>query len=427
MQRRREFRLIPVDGTHIEPKRHHTGTWVLASVVALIGIGNLVLTENAQALFPVDYLLLCSGLCGLIALYKLPFVGKQLPALLPLGVFLAGCIVGVFTSTGSDYAQNKYITFAIVCLVAAALAPIDDQSVLQRSLITLLFVASSAVSLLLLLAGSATSSGRFSLFDLNPIGLARVTGLSVLIAVAFLVTRAGGRRRLLSNMILVVVATLGLVSTVLTGSRGPLLSVGLAIVCMLLVTLRMRRLGLPSFLLLVAVAAVGYVGVTSYGGAGLDRLESGVESGRSELYSQTWQIIKAHPIGGVGWGSFPLYIFDFGSDDGTLYPHNILLELWVEGGVLALLGFLVLAGAAMITAYKAAQDTPSAVLIMSILIYSLANALVSSDVVGNRLMWISIVVALLSRSRSGTGPRLGRRSEIIRMRSKTYVQAPLTP
>jgi O-antigen ligase len=164
-------------------------------------------------------------------------------------------------------------------------------------------------------------------------------------------------------------------------------------------TFRTKRVGVVSLLVILAFAGLAYAAVLSFGGSGLDRLESGVDSGRSDLYAQTWDIIREQPIVGIGWGNFPLYIFDYASDDGTLYPHNILLEVWMEGGILALLGFLVLSFFALIRAYRAALDRAWSSALFGLLVYALINALFSSDIVGNRLMWILIIVAVLTGAR----------------------------
>jgi len=374
-----------------------TTTWLVTVPVVLIGVGNLVLTENAQARLPIDYLLLSLALCALIALYRLRAVGRRAAALAPLALFLGGCVVGYVTSAGSSYAQNKYLTFAIVCIVAAALSTVRVQERLHRSLALSLAVVGSVSSVLLLTLGAVTATGRFTLFDLNPISLARATGLIVVVALALVITSKPSRRRPVVTAALLILAILGAVATVVTGSRGPLLSVSLALVCVLAVTLRTRKLGAATVVLLFVFSGIAYSAVTVFGGAGLDRLESGIDSGRNTLYAQTWEVIKDQPIVGIGWGNFPLYIFDFASDDGTLYPHNILLEIWVEGGLLPLVGFVVLTMVAVRRAYQAAVTSRWSIIIFGLLIYALANALVSSDVVGNRLMWVLLTLALLAR------------------------------
>jgi O-antigen ligase len=372
----------------------------MSIVLTTIAVGNLVLTSTLQDVLPVDYLLVCLAICGLVGLYRLRTVGRRASALIPLGLFLAGSSIGYLSSSNSPYALNKYLTFVMVCLVAAAIATLKDQSRVSRPFMVCLLVVGAASSVLLLTLGAPTATGRFSLFDLNPIGLARATGLSLVIAVSLLIGMPRSRWRAGTLSLWMVVGTVGLIATVSTGSRGPLLSSVVALICVAAVAFRSRGSGVVSLILLVAFALVAYRAVLSFGGSGLDRLESGVESGRSDLYAQTWEIISEQPVLGIGWGNFPLYIFDYASDDGTLYPHNILLEIWMEGGLLALLGFIALSSFALVRTYKAAKKSPWALATLAVLVYALMNALFSSDVVGNRLMWVLLVIGLLSNAAS---------------------------
>lgn len=63
----------------------------------------------------------------------------------------------------------------------------------------------------------------------------------------------------------------------------------------------------------------------------------------------TWQLICAHPILGNGYGSFEVLLGQLsqqippGIESTTIqYPHNELLYTWMEGGVIALLGLLLM-------------------------------------------------------------------------------------
>lgn len=375
-------------------------SWLVALVSAVIAVGNLVLTAGAQAILPVDYLLICLTFCVILGLYRLKLVVIRIPTLGPLIIFLISCTVGLLSSPGSPYAVNKYLTFAILLLLAAAVATLVDPITLHRPLVLCLVTAGVVSSCLLLVFGNTTLSGRSTLLDLNPIGLARATGLGLVVAVSFLIARSRPDRRLPLTLVLMAAGILSLIATVSTGSRGPLLSAVIALACVAALNFWTKRLGVVSLLLLGAFAFVAYSAVRSVGGAGLERLESGVDSGRGDLYAQSWEIIQAQPFLGIGWGNFPFYTFDYAPADGVLYPHNVLLEIWMEGGILALAGFGLLCAFAVIRASRVARDRPWSMALFGLLVYALINALFSSDVVGNRLMWVLIVVAILSSSRA---------------------------
>ncbi|MDA0833703.1 MAG: O-antigen ligase family protein [Planctomycetota bacterium] len=66
---------------------------------------------------------------------------------------------------------------------------------------------------------------------------------------------------------------------------------------------------------------------------------------RLEYWSGTWQVIKAHPMTGVGPGNFRQHYLQFKlpeSSEEIADPHQMVLDLWVQGGVVSLLGLGVL-------------------------------------------------------------------------------------
>jgi hypothetical protein len=88
--------------------------------------------------------------------------------------------------------------------------------------------------------------------------------------------------------------------------------------------------------LVVAVAALG-------GGVDAAVISEAPKSlsYRLEYWVGTWQVIREHPLLGVGPGNFrPHYLRHKlpGASEEILDPHNAPLDLWVSGGLLALLG-----------------------------------------------------------------------------------------
>lgn len=60
---------------------------------------------------------------------------------------------------------------------------------------------------------------------------------------------------------------------------------------------------------------------------------------RSEIYVKSWEIIKAHPILGIGWGNIGAYL---GQDarGAQLNASNIFLEVWLGSGIVGIVAFL---------------------------------------------------------------------------------------
>lgn len=61
---------------------------------------------------------------------------------------------------------------------------------------------------------------------------------------------------------------------------------------------------------------------------------------RGEIYKKSWELIKSHPILGIGWGSISTYL---GTDErgAGLNASNIFLEVWLGTGIVGLVAFLV--------------------------------------------------------------------------------------
>jgi len=64
---------------------------------------------------------------------------------------------------------------------------------------------------------------------------------------------------------------------------------------------------------------------------------------RIYIWRATWNMIKAHPLLGVGMGNFSLayeeYMLEGAKISNPSFAHNIFLNIWVEGGLMALLSF----------------------------------------------------------------------------------------
>ena len=128
------------------------------------------------------------------------------------------------------------------------------------------------------------------------------------------------------------------------------------------------------------------------------RIGASTGSGRVVLYDRGVQLAREYPLG-IGWGNFfrfaPATLRDAGQSE-TLYVHNVVLEFWVEAGAVAGILFLLFC---LITFFTAVQISPSSTgLTLGALALSLfVGALLSSDIIGNRMMWVSFAAILAAR------------------------------
>jgi putative inorganic carbon (hco3(-)) transporter len=116
----------------------------------------------------------------------------------------------------------------------------------------------------------------------------------------------------------------------LTRSLGALLSLGSVFTIFFLMQPHSR---LKKSLVLLAFAAI-------LGGMFFLRTASPRESllpffsmsSRLHYWEETWEIIRTHPVTGVGFGNFDLL--------GSRYTHNSFLQLWAEAGIVNIVSFL---------------------------------------------------------------------------------------
>lgn len=66
-------------------------------------------------------------------------------------------------------------------------------------------------------------------------------------------------------------------------------------------------------------------------------MQNNVNTNRKEIWSATWQLIKAHPVAGVGFGGYWVGITRYHNASGAMTPqqaHNDYLELMASGGII---------------------------------------------------------------------------------------------
>jgi O-antigen ligase len=209
----------------------------------------------------------------------------------------------------------------------------------------------------------------------------------------------------------------------LTGSRGGLVSLAVAVAAFLVVGARWRG----RFLLVVLAVALAGVGYFSYVASSETRSHVstvGSGTGRLDLWTVGWRMVEEEPLHGVGAGNFPVssvhYLLQPGAIERTDYivgepkvAHNTYLELWAELGLVGLILFLILAGFCLFSALKAArsfarQGDARMEILARALFVALAGVL-AADFFGSRLtnkeVWLLLgfAPALLAIARARAG------------------------
>ncbi len=139
------------------------------------------------------------------------------------------------------------------------------------------------------------------------------------------------------------------VAEILAQSMGGLLALGIGLVLALLIKKNTRKIGLA--VTAIGIVAAGVVGFkilsTQLKSTGLNdslalnkRWSSMV---RTVIWSESWELIKTHPFTGTGLRSYQTAIIPFHKATWMEiypHPHNIILMLWIETGLLGLLAFV---------------------------------------------------------------------------------------
>jgi O-antigen ligase len=335
-------------------------------------------------------------------------------AMMSAPVLLSFVLLGIMLlrlgpSPGEAYGSTKvqlYIADNLIFMIGAVFVGFSGRD-LRLALAILLVVAACGALLLVfkLLSGGlhATFDSRFALSaDEYPIYLGRESADGVILAIYVVLAAT----RLWTRMAAVAVLPLLLVALIASGSRGPVLAfaVGLIVFFGLIATSRgaRRRLQLVGAALLAAIIVVPLALPSSSIGRAISTLlgsGAGLSSnGRSELWAKAFNGFAMRPLFGLGTGGFA-------SLNPTLpYPHNLLLEMSVELGIVGLLlilGVIASFTNRLFSAWRAmnGRDKIEAATLISLFVMAFVNAMFSGAIQDNSELWVwgAIGVGMSSR------------------------------
>ncbi|USG67137.1 O-antigen ligase family protein [Brevibacillus ruminantium] len=242
--------------------------------------------------------------------------------------------------------------------------------------------------------GAHANSTGMTAFGSSTIALGRTTGLAFLWIFLLAVEsrmNAALAIGLLAFFLLVLIGS---------GSRGPLMS--LLAVAAVAGPLYYGRKGKQIGIFCIGLLILSLVMTTALSilpQSATNRIQSFLEGdlGASELsrltaFERSWETIAAHPFG-IGWGGFAHEI-NLWQGETRQYPHNIWLEITLEGGWLAGLALLALFYAGFSRLYRHLRSFEARALFAALL-YFLLNAMVSGDINDNKLLFALAGVALV--------------------------------
>ena len=219
------------------------------------------------------------------------------------------------------------------------------------------------------------SLNTYAVLNFNPIGLSRMVGLCLLLAVC-------ARFLPLALPVRLTLLLAGGGAMALFDARGPVAALVLALLWAGLVRTERAAGRLPLLALVFFIVMVGLTTVFHWLPVDLYSLD---DTGRLPLYRAALETFVQNPVIGAGTGSFAA----LAPVSGVAYPHNLFLELAAELGVLGLVLSLGLVFIPLGRLVFGGRPVGDASLAGALMIYCLVNALVSSDVNGNFPLWLA--------------------------------------
>jgi len=349
-----------------------------------------------------------SIIAGLIILIKKGLIFKRKSMILVLlYMAFAGYVLLTYLWTpGKIYSTQKLLyiwTLVFWALTAPALIISTDPIRIKRlGIIYILFSSIVAIEALTyyFMAGQ---QGFITVFGSNYLGLGRVISLAFLLLIAYFMFWA---RNVYWKLFTIIMASLYLWLLLVTGGRGPFLAAILSGLIPLIFTIhldlkkkiiRVRKYVVPILIMvIVSISLFVYLSETGHMTQTYSRLLVLTQTGmgdsageRLQHYVHAIEYWKQAPIFGYGIGSWP--IID-GGIDMRGYPHNIVLEILVELGLVGLLIFfiLILYALLLLAPVKSIGDEPIKIFLLMLMVYMLLNSMVSGDIPDNRLLFACI-------------------------------------
>lgn len=369
-------------------------------VIALLVLGYSGYIKSSPFLdWLIVDLTLLSALVVLISVVVAALSGRRAGAGFAAVALLWGAwLPGVAISVASRSDDTKaMLLFTVTALCAFAPFYLVTNPLSEKLWVSGHVVVAAVFTVALLLFPSEALNDvyadRLSLEGGNTISAARLVGAGVLIA--FLRALMAGRAR--SRIVWWAVTVGGSLVIAAIGSRGPfvaLVAAGLATV-LLSIVFTGRRLRVVTW---SAVAIGGLLLFVFEQGDALGErftllLGQGGDEARRWLYRTALRSIEENPFG-IGWGGFgrlPSVSSVVGG--GGAYPHNLFLEVFVEGGVVAGVALIVFIGFTLVRIRRVSVDATGTA-VFALAIYWLLAAQTSSDINANRMTWVALAVGL---------------------------------
>lgn len=314
-------------------------------------------------------------------------------------LLVAGSMLLGVGASYTVYGSEKIVSFFTITLLGIAGAVVllrEDRP--RRAFLGALAGLGVVVTVLVVVSPEQTAdwSTVVTLAGTNTISTSQmITAGAVILGMYAVTGRSSAFRRIVAALTALVMLFVALD----TGSRGPIVAVGVSLAIALLLAPVFKRRRARSIFALLIVGGIGAFIAIQQGGEGLSRVlgflagdQDTSTTARTVLWSTAWEHIIHLPLGG-GWGYFgTIPGLNFVGVGGQAYPHSVPLEIALEAGWITGVFFAGLAIVSVFRLVRRAYD-PTSVMFLVLLIFTLTNSMLSGDINDNRLMWVMIAVA----------------------------------
>jgi O-antigen ligase len=286
--------------------------------------------------------------------------------------------------------QTLDLVLMAALIIAFYLYAVGDPETVIRMGFLLFYLAALIFALAALFINGPGEQGRYSAFGGGPNVFVRIEILGVISAVALhLFTR---------RLLPLLAVPLFLLAAVLSGSRAGLLA-GVAVGAAALLKIRHRLRGGPvaaaAAFLTVAGAAIWAFAPPAFTDLFEERfvqqtVQERYLSDRTDIWAAAWRLAVEHPIAGAGLDGFYGLV---GVNQNVEYPHNYLLGVAAEGGLIGI-GLLTAAIVLWASTVRGGGAHPQLTgLAVAAAVFVALSSLFSGDYYDARLAWLFAAMA----------------------------------
>ncbi len=328
--------------------------------------------------------------------------------------FFIWVMVSFCWTPGSVYALQKMariIPITLWSFLATAFIISPDSRRVKRFLWCLVVFA-VWIALETIKADAVFGQRVISVLGGNYLGVGRTVGPAIIIVFVYMLFE----KKIFNKILLFSAFIIFLSALLVARGRGPFLATLAAFMVPILLSMGMKAdrkyqlkfffksYALPAILLYLSIAMiVGYLFISGHLTSTMQRFvlfftKLGASADvRLFDYQTSWTLFEKNPVVGYGIGSWPLLA---GFPDMRGYPHNIILEILVEMGMVGAFFFFIFlfAGVTRLLSEKISNN-PQRMIILALFVNAFVNAMLSGDIPDNRFLF-SVVGLMCLNSRN---------------------------